>query len=178
MEQATATKFSGWWHLGQLPQPGPTRVVVVRVDVRLTPRRRPASAQVTQQASPAAQRVASQEARAPQHPTRCSSVTRQRIAARKEAGLAPGSVQIFSAGFRRLGLMGASCRRRTGDLAKKIVALAGPRFVVRDTAVYRGQSRCRPLRCCDTVQVPTPYGGIASQRAKCRTYWLSRKTQC
>jgi len=60
-------------------------------------------------------------------------------------------------------------------MAKKIVALVGPRFVVRDTAVYRGQSRCLPLRCCDTVQVPTPYDGIARQQAKCRTYWLSRK---
>src|SRR5215469_14928330 len=103
------------------PQPGPTRVVVVRVDVRLTPRRRPASAQVTQQASPAAQRVASEEARGDtqRDAQQCRSAAHR---------CAEGSWGLRLSRYRSSRpFLGATRsqgrRRRTGDLAKKIVVV-------------------------------------------------------
>jgi hypothetical protein len=119
---------------------------------------------------------------------------RAHLSFRAEVGLAPGSVQIF---FGRLHGRPVS-RAPAHTAAGEHWSPAWPRRSLRPAARcgmssgslgtlccprYRGLSRAvamtsaRPLRCCDTVQFCASYGGIAGQRARCRTYSLAAESE-
>ena len=111
------------------------------------------------------------------HSTRCSAVSLGSASLRgRKLGLAPGSVQSSRPVLGATRSQERQCRRQTLTPAWPRRSLRGG-LAARCTAARWGTFHCphsrisravaMPLRCCDTVQVCTSYGGIAGQRARC-----------
>ena len=126
-----------------------------------------------QQASPAAQRGAPHEARAQRQSTRCRVVHRcaaprgsLRLGRCRSSRPVLGATRSQERQCRRQTLIPAWPRRSLrGGLAARCTAARWGTFHCPHSRISRAVAM--PLRCCDTVQVCTSYGGIAGQRARC-----------